>query len=313
MDPNGIVNIPTITTGHRNSHRNAALPGGFEHHPVALCQTLEGQFHASQPIAFVRVGTGQKNNQLRVKARKQRCQRAGQRLQVGRIADIIRQADIEITDRFLKRVVAFTVQRQREHRVVARKNLGSAISLMDIQVHDRNTAGPPFRLHQARGNGRIIEDAKSFAMRRMRMMRATGQVHRNAILERRATGSDGGTGGPPRTLDHAGRPRKTDAFLLFIRQLTSADLADVVRMMRQRQHAITDIRGFSEVDAGRDAGSAFAQQAVLLHRKTVSGRQRQNKMVAVKSFQGADVRKKCVPSLASAWRHRTRPTVDQFT
>ena len=82
---------------------------------------------------------------------------------------------------------------------------------MDVEVNDRSTPQQSLALQQAHGDGDIVEDAESLAVIGKGVVRATGEVHGNAVPQR-----GGGRLARPadraqRALDERGRPGKTNA------------------------------------------------------------------------------------------------------
>lgn len=135
-----------------------------------------------------------------------------------------------------ERKVAGAVDRESEDAVVAGKNAGGPVALMDVAIDDQHPLGATFGLHGASGDGGIVEDAESLAAIAEGMVGAAGQVGRHgAAAQGRTTGRDRCAGGAPRAFDHARAPWKADGLLGLFRQLTATNLPDVFGIVGARQ------------------------------------------------------------------------------
>src|SRR6185369_8812318 len=59
----GVFDTDTVATGHGEGQWNPALPGPVEHAPVTGFQAVPGELQAAEPIALVRIGSGQIDDQ----------------------------------------------------------------------------------------------------------------------------------------------------------------------------------------------------------------------------------------------------------
>jgi hypothetical protein len=119
------------------------------------------------------------------------------------------------------------VHRKREHVVAAAQDLCGPVALVHVQIDHAGPADHSFvDQHRNRHRG-IVKDTVPFARVGHGVMRAAGQVDRDAVGDRRASRRDRGTGAAPRPFDHLGRPGKPDAANFGRRQRPPDDGIDV--------------------------------------------------------------------------------------
>jgi hypothetical protein len=163
------------------------------------------------------------------------------------------------------------VQRQREHRRIAREDGRRAVALVHVQVdhgHARRAgAGLAARvlgLHQARGHGHVVEHAITAAAAgawRGACRRPGWRPRLRACATRAAC--DGGADRAARALDHRLAPRKADLALRARVQRAARHGVDVGRRVRQRQLAVRGRLGGPEVDAGQFGRARSRSRAYL--------------------------------------------------
>ena len=211
-----------------------------------------------------------------------------------------------------ERKIVAAVHRECEHARVAGKDFSGAVALVHVEVDDQHARRQRLRLHRARRDRGVVEDAEPFAVPAMRVMGAAGEIDAATGCERAAAGGERCTGGTPRALDHGRRPRKADAFLRAPVERPAADGGDVGRVVRTRKLRIRGSRRETQPVAG-DRGHALAQRRVLAHRKPMAGRQRQYVVVGVVDQHSVDSSQLTVGSrIAALWwpvaRHRGAAT-----
>ena len=182
------------------------------------------------------------------------------------------------------------MQREGEDRIVALKNLGGSVALVHIQIDDGDfqrlfVLTKPLGLHQACRHCRVVEDTKATALVGIGVMRAARQIGRQALaLEQRCSGSQHTRPDrAARALHHLGRPRKTNLFLLRCAQAALRYRLDVVRCVNQRQLAVAGGLRHMQLNVRHLLQQSVAQPAVFGHGEAVSRRQRQDKLVGIKS------------------------------
>jgi hypothetical protein len=198
-----------------------------EHDGVAPPQTGHRQSHASQSIALVRIGAGEIEDQIG------RCgQHAIQgRLQlpeIPRIVDAVGQRHIEVAALLVERIVAGPVHRTGEHTWVVGEDRRRPVALMHVEVDHRHLADPSGLEQRHRRHRDVVEHAIPFTAIAESVMRAAGQVGRDAIPERGACRRECPTDRPARPFNHLRRPRETDAPLLLGGQPAVAHARHVV-------------------------------------------------------------------------------------
>src|SRR5690348_221510 len=95
---------------------------------------------------------------------------------------------------------------EREHAVVAGKDRVRAVALVNVEIDDRGATDAASVLQGPNGDRDVVEDAKPFPMIGEGVVSATGEIHRNAVLERGRRGLAGAANGAERSFDERGRP-----------------------------------------------------------------------------------------------------------
>ena len=208
---------------------------------------------------------------------------SAQGLEIFVIAGAVGQLDVEVAGLLAERVVPGAVQREREDAGIVAEDGGGAVALVHVAVHHRDPPAPALVLHDAGGDGHVVEHAVALAAIGEGMMGAPGEVDGRALDQRRPGRGDGGAGRAPRPLDHRRRPREADAADHLRGQRAGGDSGDVVGSVDQGQCLPGRSRRLDEV-AGRDdalGDHPLAQSRVLGHREPVAVGQRQHEVVGV--------------------------------
>ena len=127
------------------------------------------------------------------------------------------------------------MNRERKNGRVRRQNGCRAVTLVDVQVHNRNATSAILGLHQAGSNRHVIEATKTLAPIGMGVMGAPGQIDAHSLDESDAGCCNRGTSGAPGTLHHFGRPRKPNSSLVRTIKVPVAKTANPVGVMCERQ------------------------------------------------------------------------------
>ena len=296
MDVDDPLDVGAVAPAHRHRDRQPAQARPLEHPPVALGDAGDAQREPAEPVAFVDVGPGEEHDEVGLEAGRQRGERGIQRIEVGGVAGVVGQVDVEVALAAVpEREVARAVDRQREHRGVVAQDLGGAVALVHVEVNDGHPPRTAFGLHQTRGHRHVVEAAEPLATVGAGVVSATGQIRGRAVLQRRPAGGQRRAHRSARALHHRGRPRETDLPLLERREPAQAQPLDPVGGVAERQHAIGGGLGLEQLDLGQVTLDPLAQQPVLGHREAVPIGQRQHEPVAVEGFHRARL-----PSCCSA-------------
>ena len=184
MHPHGISDLPTVPAGNRHAHRQPDFATGPQHVFVTLCESLECQPEPAQPIAFVRIRAGEVHHQIRACVAQHFRQRPRQSRQILVVSHTVSQFLVAAPIHFVERKVLRAMHVERVHRIVVRKHGVCTVSLMHIEVHDTRATDLALRLQSTDGDRHIVEHAEPFAAIGKRVMCATGEVHRDAVLRR---------------------------------------------------------------------------------------------------------------------------------
>jgi hypothetical protein len=283
---NRIVNLPGITAGHGDGDRDLPAAAMRENPAIPFDEASHRQPEAAQAVILVRIGAGQVNDEFRAGDVEGGIEAFLKPQEIGVVGTAIGQFNIEIALFLLEWKIARAVDRERENAFVTGQNAGSAIALMDVTIHNQYPACLAFSLHGAGSNGGIIENAKSFTAITKGVVRAAGEIGRNAIPQRCATGADGGASRATGTFDHAFAPRKANRFLRLFWQLTVTNLLDVVSVMGACQFFIAGGMWQMKIGCCKFAAGqqGFTKTRIFLHRETMAGGERENEDIGVEKF-----------------------------
>ncbi len=114
-----------------------------------------------------------------------------EQLQVKLIIGAVFQADVQIALLFMERIIVCAMHAEGEHAWLLLKDAGCAISLVHIEVNDKDLFGQLLAEQVVGGHSEIIEQAEAFTMIRKCMMCATGHIQRHAMLKCMMAAIDG--------------------------------------------------------------------------------------------------------------------------
>ena len=190
-----------------------------------------------------------------------------QRGQIGRIARLFRQADVEIRGRLVARPVLLAMQRGGEDARIIAEDQRRAIALMDIAINHRNALHAPLIQQQLSGDADIIEHAKAGPALRPGMMAAACQIHRGPLLQRMARGKDGARDRGRGTPRDGGRDLEPYLAGGFGIQRLRQDRRDIGLVMGQLQLVRAGIARQDEVMAR--LAQQLCHEGIFAHREAV--------------------------------------------
>src|SRR3954452_14071 len=227
MNIDAIFDMASVTAGHGDGHCYAAAAAQVEHQAIALGKTALGDFQPPQAVAFEGVGTGEEDDELRLRRGQRGAHPALDSREIGLVAGTVRQLDIEITALFVKRIIVGRMHGEGIDAGVVGADRSGAVALMHVAIHDRNPFEQPFRLERARRNRRIVEDAIALAAVAKSVMRPTREIDSDTVDERGARRSERRTARAARALHHLWRPGKADAALLLCAEGPGLDVLEI--------------------------------------------------------------------------------------
>ena len=296
-----LVVPPADHTRHRNAHRSTRL----DHRAVTAIQPLVGQRQLAQRVVHVRVHAGVVQHHVRLDLFDQRAQAAEgqtparrgrmrfalaldvlaieQRGEVRLVAVALGQREVEVARRLASREVLAAVHGKRKDiRRVGERDRG-AVAVVHIQVDDEHVPGEALAAEEGGGHGEVVEDAKARAEAGMGVVRAAGEVAREAVLEGEPCGEDRPAHGGFRAVDQPLGPGQADAPHRVSRQLPGRECRYIVRVVDQRQHVVAGPLGGVERTGLRHARfhQHVSQQVELRHGKAMPLRQRRDVPIAM--------------------------------
>ena len=311
MNAHGVLHIVGIPAPHHHSQGDPVPPHGLGHPDLPLLKGLAGDGQPPEPVPLKGIRAGNVEDKIRTK----RLNRKGQRLIHGGQKEVIRCAvrkgEIQIPRFLVEREVGGPMHGHGQDRGVVSEDVCRSIALMDVQIEDGHALDPARGLKHPAGYGHIIEDAKPLASVGKGMVRPSGQVHGGPGVERGSPGLEGPTHGSAGPFHKPRRPRKPDPTHLGRVQLAAGHAPDIAFGVDGKQVLVRG--GLGEVEGAQilfhHPGS---EPTVLLHRKSMPGRQRKHKGVTVKNLH--DIRGPCerswgstdMPSVRTSTNPRTR-------
>jgi hypothetical protein len=284
-----VFDVAPVAAAHDDNDWHTPPRARAEDHFVTLRERRGGDPQAAQLVVFVRIRSGDVERDVETPGRKRSGQSLCNGSKVFAVGASVGQRDVERTVLFSKWKVVRAVHRKREYVGVVTKNCRRAVPLVDVRIENDGTRDSLLVDQPANCDRDIVEDAVTFAVIGVCVVRAAGEVDCKAVVERGARSAHRCADGPPRAFDHLRRPRKPDA-PWFVRVETSfGNSPHVGGLMRQDELRIAGGRRFHQLMRRNDAGSdyALAEPAVLRHRETVSRRQRQDEMISVEDLHNA--------------------------
>jgi len=226
---------------------------------------------------LVRIGAGEIDHQIGARGIDDTRQCLGEQRQICVVAGVVRQLDVEITGDFVKRVVPAAVHAEREDAVIVGEHGVRSVSLVHVEIDDGSTVDQAIALQGANRDRDVIEDAEPFTVRRKGVMRAAGQVHRDAVLQCGARRFVGSTGGAIRPFDQRERPGKAKSSFFIGGQGSMGETVDVIGGVHEQQILERDACRIVHAVGGDEPVSdhALAQTSVFDDRESVPFGQRE--------------------------------------
>ncbi len=172
---------------------------------------------------------------------------------------------------------------------------------MDVAIHDHRAADPFLALHDADGDGDVVDHAEAFAMVGKGMVESAAEAEADAVLQRAASGQDGAAGVEPESVHQFVGEGDLHRQLFARGQGTGAELVDVVVAVGEKHFVVFRRLWSNEVSSGGDpliqhaAGDEavfFGREHMLPDRQIVSVAvdelERKHEEVSVSSFSFED-------------------------
>lgn len=166
VNVDGHVDVAAIASGHHDGDRDRQTARAGEHTRIALCQHLRRELQSTEAVVFVRVRTGEIDQELRSSQVGSTFERLIEGFEVILVIGAIGQLDI--------------------HGVILRKDRRCAVTLMDVEIDDQYAIARAIGLHSSRGDRNVIEQAIACAAIAVRMMGATGKIDADPFRQRYA-------------------------------------------------------------------------------------------------------------------------------
>ena len=104
-------------------------------------------------------------------------------IEITRIVDAIRQADIQRRAHLARRIITLAMHRKCEYRFVTLENRCSTVALMYVEIDNERTAQQALMLQTTNGDRHIVQNTEALAMIGESVMGPAGQITRSPICE----------------------------------------------------------------------------------------------------------------------------------
>jgi hypothetical protein len=210
-------------------------------------------------------------------------------LEVVAVAGTVGQPDVERGAHLADRVVPLAVHRERVDRLVALENRRRAVALVDVEIDHEGTAQPALCLEHPDGDRDVVQQAEPFAVAGERVMRAPGQVAREAVPQSEARGLERALHGQPGAPQQARGPRHAEHPLLRGGEAGPEQLVDVSRIVHPLEVGTRRLVRLQYVGSADDPAfqQPIAYPRVLAHRERVPRRQREDVVRVMEDLHGS--------------------------
>src|SRR5439155_18435731 len=185
VDADRVLHPHRVSARQERGRRDAARGARSEHDVVSPAQVFAAQLQSAELVLLEGVRSRDVGDEIRAVPVQYRGRMTLERGKVLRAARAGIQSDVEIARRLDRRVVLFLVHREREDTGIVAENSGRAVPLVDVQVDHGRPADQPLVLKRADRNRDVVENAKTFAVIRKRVMESAAQVDSDAAARER--------------------------------------------------------------------------------------------------------------------------------
>jgi SAM-dependent methyltransferase len=131
-----VVEVPAVASSQRDRDRDGRIPAGAQDQFVAAAKTPVRETETTQPVAFVRIGTGQVEDETWLEFDEQpgNCRR--QRAEIFVVPRAVRKGDVQRARDFAERIVVVAMDGEGEDVRFAREDGCGPVPLMDIAIDE---------------------------------------------------------------------------------------------------------------------------------------------------------------------------------
>ena len=207
MDADGVFDAAGIAASERRDDGDVAVTGGLEDPLVASLEAGLCQAQATELVFTKRIGPAnvEKNIGAKFVERSFYCRQ--ENCQVFLVSHAIVEAEIEIGRGFVSRIVIFLMDGKREDGIVLAKNMGSAVAVVDVGIHDYGFLDQAIGLQTPDSHRYIMDSAETFAVIGVSVVETAGEIARETVAQCEVAGKNGATRGEPHGFGKFGRIR----------------------------------------------------------------------------------------------------------
>ena len=235
VDADRVLEIPAVAAGDRDRDREADLATELDDEGVPPGETIEGETKPAERVPFVRIGTGEIDDEVGLSACQHRRQVVGKECKKMLIARAVRKLDVEGAGDLVEWVIPAAMHAESEDAIVAGEDGVGPVPLMDVEVDYGSAPYTVSALQASNGDRDVVEDAEPFAVVGKCVMRSSREIHRYAVFERGGRRFAGAADGAKGALDKRGRPGKTEAAELGRIQRAGDEPVDVIGGMHEEK------------------------------------------------------------------------------
>ena len=181
VDRDRVLHALRVAARQHDRHRNAAAPAPSDA-PAGRAPSGPSKVSESPPSWSSKYGSapGHVDQQFRLEHSQRGAIAVAQPLQVLRIADAVRQVDVQARERLLAGIVIELVDGEGEDGRVVREDGRRAVAVVHVAIHHHGAPDHAVALQPPDGDGDIVDGAEALAVARKGVMESAADVEPDA-------------------------------------------------------------------------------------------------------------------------------------
>ena len=178
---NDVHELLGVSAAHAGNNRHTILMSGLQNNTIASLTSLPAYSQLAELVRGEDVNPRLVEHETGLYFIHEFLQCIFQCAQIEFIVRAIGQWDVEIRLLFLRRVIVRTVHAECKDSFLVPEDPGRSIALMNVEVYDQNGSRRIRLQKNIGGDSHIVEQTKTCAVVRERVVGASGDIHRDAI------------------------------------------------------------------------------------------------------------------------------------
>ena len=180
---NGVIIVPGVAAGEYRADRDVEIPRGLEYEPVPHPEPLYRDLEIPKAIVLVRVGARDEHYKLGPVVAHDPRDMFAQPFDILAVPGHIAEAYVQVARGLEERVVVFLMYGERKDVLIAREDMGRAVTVMQVAVHYERLPDAVLFLHLSHGYGDVIKDAETFPMVREGVVEPAAYMYADPVLK----------------------------------------------------------------------------------------------------------------------------------